>query len=35
LFALNAQRTALYQTQDFREGLTANAERRRPVYQGR
>jgi enoyl-CoA hydratase len=35
LFALNAQRAALYQTEDFREGLAANAGHRRPVYRGR
>jgi enoyl-CoA hydratase len=35
LFALNAWRTALYQTADFREGLAASAQHRTPLYQGR
>jgi enoyl-CoA hydratase len=35
LFALNAQRAALYRTADFREGLAASAQHRTPVYQGR
>jgi enoyl-CoA hydratase len=35
LSALNAQRTALYRTDDFREGLAASAQHRTPLYLGR
>jgi enoyl-CoA hydratase/carnithine racemase len=34
LFALNAQRKALYTTQDFQENLKAHAENRPPIYHG-
>jgi enoyl-CoA hydratase/carnithine racemase len=35
LFALNAQRAALYRTEDFSEGLAASTHHRTPVYHGR
>jgi len=32
---LNAQYGALYQTEDFKEGIAAEAEGRPPIYQGK
>ena len=35
LLALNAQRSSLYRTQDFQEGMRSHAEGRTPIYEGR
>jgi enoyl-CoA hydratase/carnithine racemase len=35
LLKLNAQYGALYRTEDFKEGRSAEAENRPPIYQGK
>jgi hypothetical protein len=35
LSKLNAQYGALYRTEDFKEGRSAEAENRPPIYQGK